>query len=176
MKLCIYIDGANFSYGLRSLGYTDFRFDFERFIRDKILRDSNHILVSVYYYNASLKQKENPLKFREQQKLFSRLRNISNFKVTLCKRQKNPDGKIKGDDVHLALDMLREGIKNVYDEAILFSSDGDFIPLIKYVEEEEKVVTLYYFKDLVSNELLKNSKRNVLFTKSKLKRYKLRVT
>ena len=50
-------------------------------------------------------------------KFFARLRKISKCEVVLCKRQKriNRDEQeyyiIKGDDIHLSLDMLRDAVK-----------------------------------------------------------------
>jgi len=55
MRVSVYIDGANFYHGIKSINekYTDTKFDFENFIK-KIIKDS--ILISVYYYNAPLKK------------------------------------------------------------------------------------------------------------------------
>ena len=76
VKISIYIDGANFVYGLKTLNpkYSDYHFDFENFIK-KISNKNN--LIDIFYYNASLKQAINPRRFREQQKLLARLRKIA---------------------------------------------------------------------------------------------------
>ena len=86
-RVSIYIDGANFVYGLKSLHpkYSDYHFDFENYIRMIIGKNE---LVNILYYNASLKQEVNPRRFKEQQKLISRLRKIPKLQVILCKRQK----------------------------------------------------------------------------------------
>lgn len=70
-RVSIYIDGANFVYGIKSLNqkYSDYHFDFENYIRMIVGKDK---LVNVFYYNASLKQEVNPRRFKEQQKLLSR--------------------------------------------------------------------------------------------------------
>ena len=67
-RVSIYIDGANFVYGLKTLnpGYSDYHFDFDNFIK-RITGKCE--LVSIFYYNASLKQEINPRRFQEQQKL-----------------------------------------------------------------------------------------------------------
>jgi len=119
-RISIYIDGANFYGGLRSINekYTDIKFDFEQYILE-ITKKRN--LVSIYYYNASLKQNLNPEIFQKQQKLFERLRKIEKFNLVLCKRQKREtkDGghyfTIKGDDIHLAIDMLRDAYENKFE-------------------------------------------------------------
>ena len=140
IKVSVYIDGANFFGGLRTINkyYTDYKFDFEKFVK-KIV--GKRKMVSVYYYNASLKQQINPRIFAKQQSLFKRLRQTKNFKVVLCKRQRrqNQEGNhyytIKGDDIHLAIDMLRDAYECKYDTAILVSGDGDFAPLVRYVKQ-----------------------------------------
>ena len=169
-RISIYIDGANFFGGLRSINkhYTDYRFDFERFIK-KII--GKRELISVYYYNASLKQQINPKIFAKQQSLFKRLRKINKFKVVICKRQKrqNQDGNhyytIKGDDIHLAIDMLRDAYEDRYDTAILISGDGDFSPLVKYVKQKNKKVENYHFKGNVSFDLMKECNLNITINK-----------
>ncbi|MCH7568306.1 MAG: NYN domain-containing protein [Nanoarchaeota archaeon] len=169
-RISIYIDGANFVYGLKTLHpkYSDYHFDFEKFIKKIVGKNQ---LVDIFYYNASLKQKINPRRFREQQKLFSRLRKIPKCKVILCKRQKRftKDEKeyytIKGDDIHLALDMLNHAWENKYDKAILISGDGDFVPLVKYVKNKEKDVEIISFEEIVSRNLLNEVKRYKFITK-----------
>lgn len=158
-RISIYIDGANFVYGMKSLNskYSDYHFDFEKFIR-KIIGKND--LIDILYYNASLKQRINPRRFREQQKLLSRLRRITKCRVILCKRQKRFDSNnneyytIKGDDISLALDMLNDAWENKYDKVILFSGDGDFAPLLKYVKNKNKEVGVISFFKLASKNLL----------------------
>jgi len=158
-RVSIYIDGANFVYGMKFLNpkYSDYHFDFESFIK-KIVGKND--LIDIFYYNASLKQAINPRRFKEQQKLLARLRKITKFKVVLCKRQKrfNKDDEeyyaIKRDDINLALDVLNDAWENKYDKVILFSGEGDFAPLLKYVKNKNKKVEVISFGELASRNLL----------------------
>ena len=86
-RVSIYIDGANFVYGMKSLNakYSDYHFNFENYIKAIVGKDN---LVEIFYYNASLKQEVNPRRFKEQQKLLARLRKIPKCRIILCKRQK----------------------------------------------------------------------------------------
>ncbi|HDL02212.1 MAG TPA: NYN domain-containing protein [Candidatus Pacearchaeota archaeon] len=165
-RISIYIDGANFFHGLKIVNknYSDLCFDFERFVRKIVGKDE---LVNIYYYNAPLKEKFNKWVYWEQVKFFDRLRKIPKLKLILCKRQKRLDGDdneyyvIKGDDIHLALDMLRDACKDNYDKVVLISGDGDFAPLVKYVKIEGKEVVNYSFDGSGSRDLLKEfSKEN----------------
>jgi len=158
-RVSVYIDGANFVYGLKSLNikYSDYHFDFKNFIKKIINKDN---LIDILYYNASLKQAINPRRFKEQQKLITRLKKITKCQVILCKRQKrfNKDNKeyytIKGDDINLALDMLNDAWENKYDKAILISGDKDFTPLIRYVKNKNKQVKIISFDKLISKDLI----------------------
>lgn len=175
-RVSVYIDGANFLYGIRSIqkGYSDFHFDFEKYI-NKIIGDG--VLVKVYYYNASLKYNLNPELFKDQQHFFNRLTKIDKFEVILCKRQRriSPDGEehftIKGDDIHLAIDMLKDVYENRYDLAILISGDGDFAPLIKAVRNKDKKVKVCHFRDNISTELLKICDAHVVISKKTVNKY-----
>ncbi len=159
-RVCVYIDGSNFYYGLRSIKerYTDRRFDFERFVREITGR---RLLVRVYYYNASLKKQIDERLYRMQQQFFATLRNLG-FRVVLCRRQRRTaaDGTehyaIKGDDIHLAIDMLKDAYEDLYDTAILVSGDGDFAPLARYVGNRGKRIENYHFAGNVSRALAKS--------------------
>nr|AQS33460.1 hypothetical protein [uncultured archaeon] len=169
-RVSVYIDGANFYYGLKTISerYSDIFFDFEKFIRSIIGNDE---LITIYYYNAPLKENLNKWVYWNQMKLFERIRKIPKCEVILCKRQKrvNKDKQeyyvIKGDDIHLSLDMLRDACKDKYDKAILISGDGDFAQLADYVREENKEVEVYAFKELTSVDLINKSNRHVWIDK-----------
>tara|TARA_Y100000310_G_C20435977_1_gene693749 strand:+ start:178 stop:771 length:594 start_codon:yes stop_codon:yes gene_type:complete len=176
VRVCVYIDGANFYGGLRFINprYTDEKFDFENYIK---YLTKKYSLIKIYYYNASLKQQLNKEPFRRQQILFSRLRKIKSCEVILCKRKPRigVGGEeyhiIKGDDVCLTLDMISDAYENLYDKAILISSDGDFTPLVERVRKLKKEVDVCYFEDCVSDDLLRASNRNNLINKKIVKKF-----
>jgi len=136
-------------------------FDFEKLAKEIC---KNHELVRVNYYNASLKRKLNINKWERQQKLFNRLKKLKKFEVILCKRQKRLNEldeefySIKGDDIHLAIDMIMDANKDKYDKAILISGDGDFSPLIRAIKSLKKDIEVYAFKEICSGALIKKNK------------------
>jgi len=162
-RISIYVDGANFVYGIKTINnrYNDFMFDFEKLARE--ISKGNE-LVKVNYYNASLKRKLNITKWERQQNLFNRLRKLKIFEVILCKRQKRLNKfdeefySIKGDDIHLAIDMIMDATKNKYDKAVLISGDGDFAPLVRAIKILKKEIEIYAFKDICSDALIKKNK------------------
>lgn len=172
----VYIDGANFYYGLKTINarYSDIFFDFEKFTKDIA---KNSTLTQICYYNAPLKENLNKQVYWNQMKLFARLRKIKKCKVILCKRQKRVDRDekeyyvIKGDDIHLALDMLRDACRDRYDKAILVSGDGDFTQLVNYVREEGKEVEIYAFKDLTSVDLINKANKHSWIDKKTVNKF-----
>ncbi len=62
----------------------------------------------------------------------------------------------KGVDVHLGMTMLLDAIDDRYDVALLFSSDADFSPTIRYITKKlGKAVVYCKFPGKTTSELLK---------------------
>ena len=62
----------------------------------------------------------------------------------------------KGVDVSLAIHLLLDALSNKYDMALLFSSDADFCPSIKYILKElGKEVIYCRFPNLRTSELIR---------------------
>jgi len=76
---------------------------------------------------------------------------MPNFHVVLCNLKKIPleDGSfnynIKGDDVHLASDLIKGSYENLYDVAIIVSGDEDFVPAINIARANGKKIINAFF-------------------------------
>jgi len=147
-RVAIFIDGSNLYYSLRDLKIK--KVDFKKMLNSLI---ENKLLISTFYYNASLNRGIDEAKYWEQQKFFDVLRKIPDFKVILCRLRKHKkDGKIffdvKGDDVHLAVDLVSGAYENLYDTAIILSGDEDFVPAIQKAQKLGKKVlnAINFFK------------------------------
>jgi uncharacterized LabA/DUF88 family protein len=158
-RIIIFIDGSNFYHSLKdSFDFHDNDVDFKKLIENL---KSNRILVSVHYYNAPLDRGYNEKIYWKQQKFFSELVKIPGFNLILCRmrKSKKSDGSVefavKGDDIHLATDMVSLAYENQYDTAILVSGDGDFVPVIKKVQKLGKKVENAYFSISRSDYLRK---------------------
>lgn len=115
-------------------------------------------MVSTLYYNASLNRGIDEARYWEQQKFFDFLRKIPDFNVILCRMRKhNKNGEVtfdvKGDDVHLAVDLVSGAYENLYDTAIIVSGDENFVPAIKKAQKLGKKVVNAYFKSTSSDYL-----------------------
>lgn len=62
---------------------------------------------------------------------------------------RNDKGKfeyaVKGDDIHLATDLVSLAYENTYDIAVVVSGDGDFVPAIQKVQKLGKSVENAFF-------------------------------
>lgn len=148
-RVMIFIDGSNFYHSLKdTFDIHHDQIDFGKFI-DEL--KSGRLLISVYYYNAPLDIKFNKEVYWKQQKFFADLRRIPGFHVVLAYMRKvtTPQGKVeysvKGDDIHLGVDMVSLAYEDQYDTAILVSGDGDFAPAVKKVQKLGKTVENAYF-------------------------------
>jgi uncharacterized LabA/DUF88 family protein len=152
-RVMIFIDGSNLYYSLKDLNAQ--KINFKKMLT---LLTENKLLVSTFYYNASLNRGVDESKYWEQQKFFDFLRKIPDFKVVLCRMRKHKrDGKItfdvKGDDVYLAVDLVSGAYENQYDTAIIISGDEDFVPAIQKAQKLGKKVVNAYFKSTSSSYL-----------------------
>ena len=161
-KVIIFIDGSNLYHILKDM------FDSSKTLMNFNLDKFSNILtndrkkIRTYYYTAPLDRKKDEKTYKKQQKFFEKLKKIPNFKLILCRMQKEKiDGKtiyvVKEDDIHLAVDMVKLAYNNAYDTAILVSSDGDFVPAIKAVQEIGKKIENIGFKKKFSWHLKQES-------------------
>ena len=143
-RVAVYIDGSNFYYKLRDLDISNITYfnygDFSKWLA----RDRS--IISKRYYVGVIRAKENDEKGqalrRSQQRLFNHL--CSSAQGLIVKQgylMKN--GGVyheKGVDVKMAVDLLVGAYENIYDVAILISSDTDLIPAIQKVKHLGKEV------------------------------------
>ena len=155
-RIAVFIDGSNLYHSLKNLGINSI--DFQKLIN---LLKGERLLVSVFYYNAPLDISIDSKKYWEQQKFFDALRKIPDFHVILCRLRKhkkvdgNFDFEVKGDDVHLSVDLVSGAYENIYDTALIVSGDEDFVPAIKKAQKLGKKVENIYFSSTSSNYLKK---------------------
>lgn len=140
-RVVIYIDGGNTYRKLKEFGFPEEgkRFDFKA-LSDHLLGE--RILVSKRYYVGQVRNTDNTDKseelVRKQQQFLETLRS-ANFDVKLGKIMYDA-GRIreKGVDVKLAIDVVIGASDDLYDTAIIVSSDTDLIPAIKYAVNGKK--------------------------------------
>ncbi len=142
-RVCIYIDGSNLYHGLKgNFQRTDL--NFEKLINWLV---DGRKLIRTYYYNASIPVKDNPDRAKRQQKFLAGLSKIPYLDIRLGRLEPRGNTFVeKGVDIAIAVDMLSMAFNNVYDTAILVSSDGDFVKAVKAVCDTGKHVEAACFQ------------------------------
>lgn len=165
-RVAIFIDGSNFYHSVKdTLNAHDNEVDFTKLIG---MLKNDRLLIGTFYYNAPLDRGYNEGVYRRQQRFFAKLGRIPDFKLVLCRMRKiqrkgrEPEFTVKGDDIHIATDMLSLAYEDWYDTAILVSGDGDFVPMIKKVQKLGKKVENAYFQVSCSNYLKSACSSSVL--------------
>ena len=172
-KVVLFIDGNNFYYGLKSI-YGDDKhltnFNFNKL--GQILAGKNREFLRAFYYNASLDYSDDQAKYWKQQKFFDKIRNTDKVKLVLARLQKRKikgTAKhyyvVKGDDIHIAVDMVKGTYEGTFDIAVLVSGDGDFVPAVKVVQEKGKSVENAYFPKSLSWHLKQECDSSIHLTK-----------
>lgn len=137
-RVVIFIDGSNFYYKLKSLNIAHLlAFDYGRFT-GWLAR--NRPIAARGYYVGVVRAKSDDDKAQKmrlnQRRLFNHLLQPSQgFYIKKGYLMKN-EGIYheKGVDVQLAIDLVIGAYDNVYDTAIIISSDTDLIPAMKKVK------------------------------------------
>lgn len=138
-KIAVFIDGSNLSKKLRYSRIEDTsRFNYKKFV-SHLTKGKEPAYVG-YYIGKVRKEDENEKSeelYERQQELFDHLEStVPNIEVIPGHIQNyNGAYQEKGVDVQIALDMYALARDNVYDKAILVSSDTDLIPAIQVAQE-----------------------------------------
>ncbi|MFH0913879.1 MAG: NYN domain-containing protein [Chloroflexota bacterium] len=153
-RVMVFIDGSNLYHSLKNyFKRTDI--DIGKFC-NKLLERRR--LIRIYYYNARVGLKEEPERYRDQQKFFNSVAAIPYTELRLGRLVYNnwPSSPPyeKGVDVQLAVDMLTHAFKNNYDVAILVAGDNDYVGAIQAVKDNGKHVEVALFgKERTSRQL-----------------------
>ena len=156
----IFIDGSNMYHSLKNyFRRTDL--DIGRF-SSKLL--DRRRLVRVYYYNAKVGMKEEPERYKDQQKFFDGIAAIPYTELRLGRlvynNWPNSPPYEKGVDIQLATDMITHSFKNNYDVAILVAGDSDYVGALQAVKDNGKNVEVALFgKERTSMQLRTVSER-----------------
>jgi len=169
-RVFIIIDGNNFYHRLKELELKNLSsFNYRKFAQ--FLIGGRNLILSKYYIGAIREESNNP-RSRElmvnQQKLLGKLQK-ENWQIGRGHMLKNDAiYHEKGVDVLMAVDLLTGAYENLYDTAILVSSDTDLIPAIERVRKMKKKVEYIGFSHKPSYALIANSDIRRLLIKDEL--------
>ena len=157
-RVMVFIDGSNLYHSLK---YTFSRTDIDIGKFSNRLLDKRR-LIRIYYYNARVGIKEEPDRYREQQKFFNSILAIPYCELRLGRLvysnwPSSPPYE-KGVDILLATDMITHSYKDNYDVAVMVAGDNDYVAAIQAVKDRGKNVEVALFgKERTSMELRKVS-------------------
>ncbi|MBI4252747.1 NYN domain-containing protein [Candidatus Uhrbacteria bacterium] len=171
-RVAVFIDGSNLYYRMKELGILSIsKFDY-RALAEFLALDRD--LVYAGYYVGVVKAKPDNTKGQElrtkQQKLFSHLTSPQqNFDINRGVLIRS-DSKYheKGVDVRIAVDLLVGAFDNMYDTAILLSSDSDLVPAVQKVTQFKKKIEYVGFSHRPTYALQKVATRSKLLLREEL--------
>ncbi|PIR87511.1 MAG: hypothetical protein COU11_00150 [Candidatus Harrisonbacteria bacterium CG10_big_fil_rev_8_21_14_0_10_49_15] len=122
-----YIDGANLHQGVISLGW---RLDYERF---RVWLSEKYQVKTAYLFIGLIP------KYKELYTYLSK----SGFTLVFKEVVYDNDGKAKGNcDADLVLQATRDAYEDIYDKAVIVSSDGDYAGLVRFLIDKKKMEIL----------------------------------
>lgn len=143
-RVAVFVDGSNLYFKLKSLGIKNLsRFNYRGLI-DWLSRKRK--IVAINYYIGVVRAKANDEKGQKLRKAQINLFNFLRSKKQGIKIHKGylmqNDGvwHEKGVDVKIAVDLLVGAYEDLYDEAIILSSDTDLIPAMEKVKSLGKKI------------------------------------
>ncbi len=169
-RVMIFIDGSNLYHSLKNF-FKRADLDMGKFAH-KLLEKRR--LIRIYYYNAKVGLKEEPERYRDQQKFFASVTAVPYTELRLGRLVYNnwptaPPYE-KGVDIQLATDMITHSYKSNYDVAILVAGDNDYVGAIQAVKDNGKNVEVALFgKERTSMQLRKVSDRIITINARLLK-------
>ena len=163
-RVAIFIDGGNFYRKIRESGLVPkgVRFNYVKFA-EFLARDRT--IIAKYYYIGVVRNHDKTAKSQQmvasQQKLLSGLEN-GGYEIKRGKIVYDNKIREKGVDVQIAIDLVIGAVENVYDVAVIVSSDTDLIPAVKYIRSKGKRVEYVGFSKAPSIGMIKESDDRIL--------------
>lgn len=162
-RVMIFIDGSNF-YRCIKEQFNKTNIDFLK-LAYKLCNGRK--LIRIYYYNAIVRREDDERRYRDQQRFFNKLKNVSYLEPRLGRLEKRNGAVVeKGVDVKIATDMIKGAYRNAYDTAILISGDADFFPAVEAVKDSGKHVENAFVKIGQSTQLRQTCDRFILLDES----------
>lgn len=173
-KVAIFIDGGNFFQRIRhdDLIPKGIRFDYVKFAE---FLAQKRTVSGRFYYIGIVSNHDNTPKSQKmvesQQKLLSGLEN-DGYQIKRGKIVYDNKIREKGVDVQIAIDLVIGAVENLYDTAIVVSSDTDLIPAIKYIRSKGKKVEYVGFSNAPSFGMIKESDQRILLRKEEIEKFR----
>lgn len=171
-RVFIIIDGNNFYHRLKELNLKNLlNFDYEKFTQ--FLVGKRNLVLKKYYIGAVREERNNPKSRKlmaNQRRLLGKLQK-QGWQIGFGHMLKTDNYHEKGVDVLIAVDLLVGAYENIYDIAILLSSDTDLIPVIEKARAMKKKIEYIGFSHKPSYGLIANADIRRLLIEDELKEF-----
>lgn len=152
-RVAVYIDGFNLYFGMK-----DAKFEYLKWLNIKLLSENilktGQVLVSVKYFTSRINNNQEKQK---RQSMYIDALQTTNISIIYGNYQKNSitcrNCKNKWDtfnekktDVNIAVQILMDAYRDIYDTAILISGDSDLVPPIEIIKSDfqnKKVIVVF---------------------------------
>ena len=179
-RVAVYIDGSNFYNYLKDEEINfpkGVKFQFKEFV-DFLVNEQRECIAKRYYTGIFSNIDNTPKSIGlvlGQQKFLSKIED-DGFTIKGGKIIKHSDGtfKEKGTDVKIAVDLILGAINNLYDTAILVSSDTDLIPAVQYIKYKKKRLEYVGFSHDPSLAMQKHANLSILLLPRDIEKFKER--
>jgi uncharacterized LabA/DUF88 family protein len=119
-----FIDGANLHKGIKALGWKMDYFRFRVWLAEKYFINKAYLFIGLIP------------KYKD---LYAKLQEAG-FTLIFKEVVYDGDGKAKGNcDADLVLKVMQDTYENIFNKAVIVSSDGDYAGLIKFLLEKNKL-------------------------------------
>ena len=171
-RVFIIVDGSNFYHRLKEVNLSNLlNFNYGKFA--EFLSNGRKIISNKYYIGA-IREEAGNQKSKElmgnQRKLLSSLKKHG-WQIEFGHMLKTDGYHEKGVDVLMAIDLLAGAYENIYDTAILVSSDTDLIPALIKARQKGKKIEYVGFSHKPSMGLIANSDIRRLLRKEDLENF-----
>lgn len=166
------IDNSNFYHSLKESRRLPFPpVDYDRLFLE--LKKHGFDLKQIFLYDAVKDSGIEAQQYAGQQKFHQHIRNLASkwpiqIKTRKLKYRKINDGRKfipeeKGIDILLVIDAIKVAMEKKAERIILLSGDADFVPAVRFIEDELKIqtVNLHLYKGS-STELRAACKEHIL--------------
>ena len=136
----LYVDGSNLFKGITDLLAPGEYFLFSELIAqmEKKFQIDKVYFYGTYFHTDSTLTVTKQLEARAQRRFFDEAKNIA--RVTFIKGYYSSSKKEKGIDVKMAVDIVKDGYEDCYDEAIVMTGDDDFIYVISTAKKLKRPI------------------------------------
>jgi uncharacterized LabA/DUF88 family protein len=151
-RIMIFIDNSNVFKGFQKY---HIKADYER-LKEIITRGRK--LQDIFLYEGVIY----PIS-PEKKRWYEELSNRSGYVIKASFDKIAKAGAIeKKVDINIAIDIISLGYEDAYDTAVLVSGDGDFVPIVKKINELNKDLEIWAFRYSLANALKEEvSQKNI---------------